>query len=276
MGKRSLVFIGFLRVFVLAMSPPQSVQAGMQRLSNFQEGIFALSQKNYVVTSETDKTDQYIDDEQAQQIAALSDVKPYTPADEDYPLVHYSLVDSLLLSSDLVIYYGDYSKCFFCAKTRFAYLSRNDISVTSFTAALVPPTILSVPIRTIEPIHHQMVTAVATTVTNYYLHKDFVRTYSGIMKNADVITIHGCWTVFVHQNAPFQEADTRKNKPVNYELFKPRYESTLRTGHYSVEYRDTIDPGNPQYGNTDKASLYGPYSVPGPPIIVNVKTLGTP
>lgn len=260
---------GILCVFVLALWTPQSVKAGMKRLSSFQEGTFALSQRNYVLTSEASQNDQYIDHEQADRISALSAIKPNTPADDDYPLIHYSLVDSLLLDSDLVIYYGDYSNCFFCAKTRYAYLSRNDISVTTFTPTLLPPTVFSVPIRAIEPFHGKMVTAVATTMTNYYLRRGFDRTYSGTMENGEVLVIHGCWTAWLHENPPFTTEKIPEYRRLKYEFPQHRYESTLRTGQYSVKFRETYNtPGAPQFGNTDQASLYGPYAVPGPPIII--------
>ena len=234
----------------------------MHRLSDIQEGIFALSQSHYVLTSASNLADQYIDDDQARRIAALSDVKPYTPADEDYP---YSIVDSLLLDSDLVLYYGDYSNCFFCAKTRYAYLSRNNISITTFTPTRRPPEIFSVRIRARIPYYGKMVDATSTTLTNHYLHRDVIHTTSGIVKNADVLVIHGCVTVWLHDRFTYIRPTTSDYNAVGYNREKD--ELTTRAGHYSVKFRNTIDPYNINaYGNIDPVSLYGPYSVDLPVI----------
>lgn len=199
-----------LCIFGLFQTMAPRCNAGMSRLSKIQDGIFHLRPK--LLKSDTDKTDKYIDDEQAEQIAALSHVEPYTPADEDnYP---YSLVDALLLDTDLVIDYGADSDCLFCAKTRYAYLSRNDYRLSDFTGEKNPPEIFSVRVRTREPFHYKLVDAVSTTVTNHRLYRDSHHTvrpnppfedyysnrqyYTGEMEGAYVNIIHACWSVWHH------------------------------------------------------------------------------
>ncbi|NOY68544.1 MAG: hypothetical protein GXP53_03500 [Deltaproteobacteria bacterium] len=224
----SLIFVLCAFGFFQTMAP--LCHAGMHRLSKIQDGIFHLRPK--LVRSDTDKTDEYIDDEQAEQIAALSRTDPYTPADDDdYP---YSLVDSLLLDTDLVIYYGIDSDCLFCAKTRYAYLSRNNYSPASFTGETKPPEIFSVRVRAREPFHNELVDALSTTVTNRRLYGDSNHTvrpnpafgdnysdrkyYTGEMEGGYVHVINACWSTWKHSQfnvTGWREPDFVEDWPQN-------------------------------------------------------------
>lgn len=205
----NLIFV--LCVFGFFQTMVSPCHAGMNRLSEIQDGIFHLRPK--LLTSDTDKTDRYIDDEQAGQIAELSRVEPYTPADEDYP---FSLVDSLLLDTDLVIDRGFYSGCFLCAKTRYGYLSRNNYSPSSFTGEKKPPEVFIRRIRAKEPIYGEEIEGVSTTVTDRRLHGDMHHTvkstwpypygrentgYTGEVEGVYVHVIHSCYTVW-HDDIP--------------------------------------------------------------------------
>jgi|GEM_PF-3915805 len=186
----------------------------MSRLSEIQDGIFHLRPE--IRNSSTDKTDQYIDDEQAEEIAALSRTKPYTPADEDYS---FYLVDSFLLDTDLVLDYGKNSDCLFCPNGRYAYLSRNNYQLSSFTGEKNPPEIYWRKIHTQEPFHCKWVDAVATTVIDHRLYGDAHHTvrstwplyedtddktcYTGQMEGAYIHVIHACWSVWIHHSAPY-------------------------------------------------------------------------
>lgn len=214
MVKRLSFFNIIIVLCVLGFSQTMASRcyAGMQRLSKFQDNIFHLRPK--LLESDTDKTDQYIDDEQAEQIAALSRVGPYMPADDNYP---FSLVDSFLLDSDLVVDYGADANCLFCAKTRYAYLSRNNYRLSDFTGEKNPPEIFSVRVRTREPFHYEIVNAVSTTVIDHRVYGDSHHTvktpppfgdsssdkiyYTGEMEGGYVHIIHACWSVWHHSDS---------------------------------------------------------------------------
>ena len=67
----ALLFYGFLFNFSL-FSPPCPAHAQLFELSEIQNGIFYLSHKSMGITSETFKTDKYIDEEQARYFSELS------------------------------------------------------------------------------------------------------------------------------------------------------------------------------------------------------------
>ncbi|MDA3895601.1 MAG: hypothetical protein PF482_05570, partial [Desulfobacteraceae bacterium] len=128
-----------------------------------QNGIFHLSHKNIGFTSETFKTDKYIDEEQAKYFSELSRPKLNTPADDNYP---FTLVDHYILDSDLEIDYK-YDNILCSAYPQKAYLSRHNISISDYTDTKVPPTYMINKIKGTDPHTGERVTAMHLEVHNY-------------------------------------------------------------------------------------------------------------
>ncbi len=165
----ALFFYGCILFPTLFLSPAPA-DAQLSELTEIQNGIFYLSHKNMGITSETFKTDKYIDLEQAEYLSEISRPKINTPADDNYP---FSLVDSYLLDSDLVIsYHYDKVLCSANVYPKTAYLSRNDISIADFTDQKSPPSVFFTVVKGKEPFHQDNVKAVTLQFKNFELSKD--------------------------------------------------------------------------------------------------------
>ncbi len=127
-------YVCILNISTLIISPPPA-NAQLSALSEIQSGIFFLSLKNMGITSETFKTDKYIDEEQAEYFGEISKSKLNVPSDKDHP---FTLVDHYVLSSDLEIIY-DYDTILRSAFPLKAYLSIHNISISDYTSQRSQP-----------------------------------------------------------------------------------------------------------------------------------------
>ncbi len=159
----ALLFYGCLLNITVFFLSPYPACAQLSELSEIQNGIFFLSHKNMGITSETFKTDKYIDDEQAEYFSEISRPKINTPADGNYP---FTLVDHYILDSDLEIQYN-YDNILCSAYPQRAYLSRHNISIADYTDTKVPPTYTIHKIRGEDPYTGEKVTAMHLEVNNY-------------------------------------------------------------------------------------------------------------
>lgn len=174
-----LVFLAVFSLFFLFFTPPSF--AKLVKLSEIQNGIFHISPRHTTFSSSTFYNDQWISEDQATEFINTSKVDLQREVDGDYP---FSLVDHLLLESDLVLLYKKYYKkqctgdiCFpFPVK---AYVSRNDISITQFTNEQYPPDIFINVIKRPEPYrgpHAKKVEYVYWHMHNYEIEQhEYVR-----------------------------------------------------------------------------------------------------
>lgn len=159
----TLLFYGcLLNISVILLPPPACAQ--LSELTEIQNSVFHLSLKDYNmgITSETFKTDKYIDEEQAEYFSEISRPKINTPADENYP---FTLVDHYILDSDLEIQYK-YNNVLCSAYPQKAYLSRHNISIADYTDTK-PSTYTINRIRGEAPYTGEKVTAMHLEVHNY-------------------------------------------------------------------------------------------------------------
>jgi hypothetical protein len=160
----ALLFWGTILNISPAILSPSLANAQLSELTEIQNSVFHLSIKDYNmgITSETFKTDKYIDEEQARYLSDLSKPDLNTPADGNYP---FSLVDSYLLDTDLEIDY-DYDNILCSAYPQKAYLSRNNYSIADFTDTKIPPTYMITKINGTDPLNGEKVTAMHLEVHN--------------------------------------------------------------------------------------------------------------
>jgi hypothetical protein len=177
-----------------------SAGAEMNELSEIQNGIFHLSPRSYEFSADTDKADQYIDDEQAEFFIAAANIPKNIEADGNYP---FSLVDHRILDSDLEIVLDTDKIC--CPYPKVMYLSRHNISITDYTNERRPPRFYINNATFKEPFHHQTVDGVYWKLTDYEvirneaLHKSVTPgedCYTGYMVDGYVRS-SGCVTVWV-------------------------------------------------------------------------------
>ena len=157
-----LYIFGSALLISIIILVPCHANAQLSELSEIQNGVFHLSHNNMGITSETFKTDKYIDEEQARYLSNLSKPELNTPADGNYP---FSLVDSYLLDTDLEIDY-DYDNILCSAYPQQAYLSRNNYSISDFTDTKAPPTYMINKINGTDPLNGEKVTAMHLEVHN--------------------------------------------------------------------------------------------------------------
>lgn len=172
----------------------------MIKLSEFQEQLFHMRQAT--VTSATDKTDQYIDDEQAEEFYNSARVILSQEYDDAYP---FSIVDHIVLTSDLVMI-GNRYNCIFCPLSSKRYLSRHDISFTDYTDKKFPPQVLYSSVHIREPIHGQEVDAVTWSHHNHErrIYEKFHKSVTtgeedidqGYVYNGRAVIIKGCIAVW--------------------------------------------------------------------------------
>jgi hypothetical protein len=127
----ALFIFGFIFNISTLLIHPRLANAQLSELTEIQNDTFHLSVKDYNmgITSETFKTDKYIDNWQAEFFSELSRPELNTPADNNYP---FSLVDSYLLDTDLEIEYK-YDNILCSAYPNTAYLSRHNTSLSDYT-----------------------------------------------------------------------------------------------------------------------------------------------
>ncbi|MGM0452923.1 MAG: hypothetical protein ACQERN_07145 [Thermodesulfobacteriota bacterium] len=167
---------------LLVYSKP--VTAEMTMLSKIQSGIFHVSPAPF--TSETDKTDRYIDDEQAEFFIAAARAEPYLPADGNYP---FSVVDHNILDSDLVIDLDPES--IVLPETDTLYLSRHNISKWDYTDREKPDFEMKPNIHAPEPFTNQEVEGVAWESDEVGLDQNEIFTKYGFMSGAESTTSGG-------------------------------------------------------------------------------------
>ena len=125
-----IFLIGFASVFIDSSARSEM----LNELSDVQNAIFHLSPRNYEFTAETNKADQYIDDEQADFFISAAEPDLTLEADGNYP---YSLVDHQIRDEDLEIVLDADHGC--CPYPRVVYLSRDNIYQKEYNAHLRPP-----------------------------------------------------------------------------------------------------------------------------------------
>lgn len=181
------IFGSALLISIIILTPCHA-NAQLSELTEIQNGVFHLSIKDYNmgITSETFKTDKYIDEEQARYLSDLSKPELNTPADGNYP---FSLVDSYLLDTDLEIDY-DYDNILCSAYPQQAYLSRNNYSISDFTDTKIPPTYSINKITGMDPYTGEKVTAMHLEVHNY-------ENFANVMKHKSVTPGEDCYTGYV-------------------------------------------------------------------------------
>jgi hypothetical protein len=159
----TLLFWGtILKLSAIIVLFPSTTNAQLSELTEIQNSVFHLSHKNMGITSETFKTDKYIDIDQAEYLSDLSKPELNTPADNNYP---FTLVDHYILDSDLEIEYK-YDKILCSAYPQKAYLSRHNISIADYTDTKIPPTYLISKIQGTAPYTGEKVTAMHLEVHN--------------------------------------------------------------------------------------------------------------
>lgn len=126
----TLCLVGLATLF--AYSPASSQM--LNELSDLQNAIFHLSPRNSEFTAETDKADQYIDDEQADFFISAGEPDIELEADGNYP---YSVVDHQIRDEDLEIVLDADDSC--CPYPRVIYLSRDNIFKKEYNTHLRPP-----------------------------------------------------------------------------------------------------------------------------------------
>lgn len=175
-------------LFILAgtaLLSVRSASAEMKELSMIQSGIFHVSPAPF--TSETDKSDRYIDDEQADFFIAAAEAEIYLPADHDnYP---FSVVDHNILDSDLVIQRKPDSVLF--PETEPLYLSRHNISKWEYTDLEPPHVVVKPNVIAPEPFNNQQVKAIVWESHKARIEKHEVFTKYGYMQGAEAITSGG-------------------------------------------------------------------------------------
>jgi len=119
-------------VIMLTYLPARSQM--LNELSDVQNAIFHLSPRNHEFTAETDKADQYIDEEQADFFIAAGKPDMELEADGNYP---YSVVDHQIRDEDLEIVLDADSSC--CPYPRVVYLSRDNIYQKEYNNHRRPP-----------------------------------------------------------------------------------------------------------------------------------------
>ena len=161
----ALFFYGCMLNIFLIILPSDTAIAQMSELTEIQNGIFYVSHNNSFFSPETYNNDKYIDDDQAKFFSDATEPEPYTPADDDYP---FSLVDSYLLDSDLVIDYNNEYQSILCRAYHYNKgLSRNNISIADYTNQKSPPEIYFAVVKGKEPFHGDEVEAITWEHYNY-------------------------------------------------------------------------------------------------------------
>lgn len=240
----ALLFYGCLLNITVFLLSPHPASAQLSELSEIQNGIFFLSHKNMGITSETFKTDKYIDDVQAEYFSEISRPEINTPADGNYP---FTLVDHYILDSDLEIQYnynnilGPYPST--------AYLSLHNISIADYTDKKSPPAFFLTEIRGKEPFHNDKVKAVSWILNKYeYEQNEYIYThnykysegsYNGYMINA-FLRVSGkfaVWAGDTHQYLLISPTPADSCLPL-CDIDKPNTIRIIRTPY------DTSHPGN--------------------------------
>ncbi len=175
-------------VFAALLVHSKPAAAEMLMLSKIQNGIFHISPIPF--TSETDKTDRYIDDEQAEIFIAAARAEPFLPADGNYP---FSVVDHHILDTDLVIDIQPY--CILFPQTRPLYLSRHNISKWDYTDRQPPNLVFKPDVHAREPFTRQVVHGVAWELYEYPVNQNEIFTRYGYMSGAEV-TVSGGVAVY--------------------------------------------------------------------------------
>ncbi len=181
-----LFFFGSALLISIIILTPCHANAQLSELTEIQNGIFHLSHKNIGFTSETFKTDKYIDNWQAEYFSNLSKPELNTPADNNYP---FTLVDHYILDTDLVIEY-DYDSILCSAYPQEAYLSRHNISIADYTDTKIPPTYSINRIKGTDPYTGEKVTAMHLEVHNY-------ENFANEMKHKSVTPGEDCYIGYV-------------------------------------------------------------------------------
>lgn len=140
------IYVNTLCMFAITLLPGH-VCAQLSELSEIQNGIFYLSHKNMGITSETFKSDKYIDDEQAEFFAEASKPKLLAPSDNNFP---FTLIDHYVLNSDLKITYA-YDTILSSAFPHREYLSIHNISIEDYTVQKTQPAYYITTIRGKDP-----------------------------------------------------------------------------------------------------------------------------
>ncbi|MDZ7830448.1 MAG: hypothetical protein U5L07_01710 [Desulfobacterales bacterium] len=129
------IFFGTLSVIglviMLTYLPARSQM--LKELSDVQNGIFHLSPRNHEFTAETDKADQYIDDEQADFFIAAGKPDMELEADGNYP---YSVVNHRIRDEDLEMVLKNQEAP---SSIEVVYLSRHNIVRKEYTSLTNPP-----------------------------------------------------------------------------------------------------------------------------------------
>ena len=165
-------FVLFLYGCILSLPTisffPRLASAQLSELTEIQNSVFHLSHKNMEITSETFKTDKYIDDEQAEYFNEISKPKLNAPSDNNYP---FTLVDHYILNSDLEITY-DYDALLCTIFPQKAYLSIHNISISDYTSQRSQPEYYIKGIRGKDPFTGTDTVAMHLEVKNAELFAD--------------------------------------------------------------------------------------------------------
>ncbi len=159
----ALLFLETMLNISTIILTPTLANAQLSALTEIQNGTFHLSHKNMGITSETFKTDKYIDEYQAEYFSDLSKPELNTPADNNYP---FTLVDHYILDSDLVIEYK-HDNIICSAYPQKAFLSRHNISIEDYTNKRARPTYFIEEMKGKEPLTGEKVTAMHLEVHGY-------------------------------------------------------------------------------------------------------------
>lgn len=129
----------WLPLFLIGLGLLISAECGhagiLNELSDVQNGIFHLSPRNYEFSAETDKADQYIDDEQADFFISAAKPNMDLEADGNYP---FSVVDHQIHDSDLEIRVNSDGVCH-PYPSGALYLSRDNILEKEYNNRMRPP-----------------------------------------------------------------------------------------------------------------------------------------
>ena len=130
--------IFWLPLFLIAFGSLTAIDyayAGMyNELSDVQNAIFHLSPRDYEFTAETDKADEYIDEDQADFFIAAAEVPKTLEVDGNYP---FSVVDTQIRDSDIEMVLDADGVC--CPYPKVVYLSRDNIYEKEYNNPLRPP-----------------------------------------------------------------------------------------------------------------------------------------
>ena len=184
----ALFFFGLLFNISTCFLFPRLVNAQLSELTEIQNSVFHLSIKDYKtgITSETFKTDKYIDNWQAEYFSELSRPKINTPADDNYP---FTLVDHYILDSDLEIDYK-YDNILCSNLPQTAYLSRHNLSIEDYTNTKARPTYFIDEIKGTNPFTGEKVIAMHLEVNNDEY-------FANVLKHKSVTPGEDCYIGYV-------------------------------------------------------------------------------